>query len=81
MKRSTVARKRKEVLKLLVTLWPGEDGYFIAECPSIPGCMSQGKTEVEALENIREAILGCLEVRREMGLPLTVVTREVEVVF
>ena len=36
---------------------------IVAECPSIPGCVSQGRTEAEALENIREAIVGCLEAR------------------
>lgn len=74
-----MAKKRAEVLKLLVTLEPGEDGYIIAECPAIPGCATQGRTEAEALANIKEAIIGCLKVRREMGLPLTVQTREVEV--
>ena len=39
-----------------VLLFPGEDGYVIAECPSLPGCVSQGKTTEEAVENIREAI-------------------------
>ena len=67
-------------MKLLITIYPDEDGVFIAECPSIPGCVSQGKTEEEAEENIRDAIKGCLEVRAENGLPLTVTTREVEVV-
>jgi len=66
-------------MKFVVTLEPDEDGILIAECPSIPGCISQGKTEVEALANIREAIIGCLEVRAERGMPLTVTTREVEV--
>jgi predicted RNase H-like HicB family nuclease len=46
---------------------------------AVPGCVSQGKTEAEALENIREAIAACLEVRREEGLPLTVETRTVEI--
>ena len=55
------------------------DGGFIAECPEIPGCMSEGKTEEEALANLHEAIALCLEVRREQGLPLTVPLREVEV--
>jgi predicted RNase H-like HicB family nuclease len=66
-------------MKLLITLYQDEDGVFIAECPSIPGCVSQGKTEEEAEKNVREAIKECLEVRAEMGLPLTVTTREVEV--
>ena len=67
-------------MKLLITIYPDEDGVFIAECPSIPGCVSQGKTEAEAEENIRAAIRECLAVRAEKGLPLTVTTREVEVV-
>jgi len=66
-------------LKLLVTLTQDEDGVFVAECPSIPGCVSQGKTEEEAMNNIREAIRECLEVRAERGMPLTVTTREIEV--
>ncbi len=41
---------------------------FIAECPSIPGCVSQGKTEQEAEKNIQEAIKECLEVRAEKGM-------------
>ena len=67
-------------MKLLITLYEDEDGVFIAECPSIPGCVSQGNTEQEAEKNVREAIKECLEVRAEKGLPLTVTTREVEVV-
>lgn len=56
-----------------------EDGVWIAECPSIPGCVSQGTTRDEALANIREAIALCLEVRAERGMPLTVETQLVEV--
>jgi predicted RNase H-like HicB family nuclease len=67
-------------MKLLITIYPDEDAVFIAECPSIPGCVSQGKTEEEAEDNIRDAIKECLEVRAQKGLPLTVTTREVEVV-
>ena len=48
------------------------DGGFIAECPEIPGCMSEGETEEEAIANLREAAALCLEVRREKGMPLTV---------
>ncbi len=66
-------------MKFVVTLEKGEDGWVVAECPSIPGCVSQGKTEKEALANIKEAIALCLEVRAEEGLPLTVRTQEVEV--
>ncbi|MFQ6035659.1 MAG: type II toxin-antitoxin system HicB family antitoxin [Sedimentisphaerales bacterium] len=66
-------------MKFLITIFRDEDGVFIAECPSIPGCVSQGKTEQEAESNIREAIKECLEVRAEKGMPLTVSTRQVEV--
>ncbi len=62
-------------MKLLITINQDEDGVFIAECPSIPGCVSQGKTEKEAEENIRDAIKECLKVRAGNGLPLTVSTR------
>ncbi|MGD0090576.1 MAG: type II toxin-antitoxin system HicB family antitoxin [Planctomycetota bacterium] len=66
-------------MKLIVTIDKDEDGVFVAECPAIPGCVSQGRTEKEALRNIRKAIRECLEVRAERGMPLTVATREVEV--
>jgi predicted RNase H-like HicB family nuclease len=66
-------------MKFIVTLERDEDGYWVVECPSIPGCVSQGKTREEALQNIREAIQLCLEVRAEMGLPLTIETRQLEV--
>ena len=39
-----------------VIIYPGEDGYYVAECPSLPGCTSQGRTRDEAVTNIREAI-------------------------
>ena len=66
-------------MKFIVTINRDEDGIFVVECPSIPGCISQGKTEEEAIENIRDAIKQCLEVRAEKGMPLTVSMREVEV--
>lgn len=66
-------------MKFLVTIDRDEDGVWIAECPSIPGCVSQGTTKDEALENIKEAIQLCLEVRAEKGFPLTIETRQVEV--
>ena len=66
-------------MKFLVTIFQDEDGMFVAECPSIPGCISQGKTEGEAEHNVREAIRECLEVRAELGMPLTITTREVEI--
>jgi len=66
-------------MKFVVTIFQDEDGVFISECPSIPGCVSQGKTEEEAQRNIQQAIKECLEVRAECGMPLTVSTRVVEV--
>ena len=58
-------------LKLTVTLEQGEDGFLVAECPAIPGCVSQGKTREEAMANIREAVVACLEVRAAQKLPLS----------
>ena len=66
-------------MRFVVTLERDEDGMLVVECPAIPGCVSQGATEEEAMANIREAIILCLEVRAERGMPLTVSTREVEV--
>ena len=62
-----------------VTIDQDEDGVWIVECPSIPGCVSQGKTKDEAVENIKDAIKGCLQVRAERGLPLTIESRQIEV--
>ncbi len=61
-------------MKLLITLERDETGMIVAECPSIPGCISQGKTEEEALDNIREAVQACIEAGAEAGMPLTVDT-------
>ena len=66
-------------MKFIVNLDRDETGMIVAECPAIPGCVSQGKTEPEALASIREAIEACLEARAANGMPLTVATREVEV--
>ncbi len=66
-------------MKFIVTVDRDEDGMWITECPSIPGCVSQGATKAEALESIKEAIQLCLEVRAERGLPLTIETKQVEV--
>ena len=63
-----------------ITITRDEDGVYIAECPAIPGCVSQGKTEAEAQANVQDAIKQCLEVRAEMRMPLTVLTRQVEVI-
>lgn len=66
-------------MKFAVTVDRDEDGVWIVECPSIPGCVSQGQTRDEALANIEDAIRACLQVRSEQGLPLTVETKQVEV--
>ena len=67
-------------MKFLVSIYQDEDGVYIAQCPSIPGCVSQGPTEAAAASNIADAIRECLAVRAELGMPPTVTTREVEVV-
>ena len=69
------------LVKLPVLLIPGEDGYIVAEIPVIPGCVSQGKTRQEALDNIREAALLCLEGREGEGwdLPSEFTFEELEV--
>ena len=66
-------------MKFTVTFEQDEDGVWIVECPAIPGCVSQGKTKEEAILNIQEAIQLCLDVRNDLGLPLTVETRQIEV--
>ncbi len=53
-----------------VVIYPGEDGYWIAECPSLPGCISQAETKQEVVSSIREAIEGYIVVLKEDGLPV-----------
>jgi len=53
-----------------VLIYPGEDGYWVAECPSLPGCVSQGETKEEAITNIREAIELYVETLQEDGINL-----------
>lgn len=62
-------------MKFQVTIDRDEEGVWIVECPAIPGCVTQGASKDEALQNIAEAIQLCLEVRAEQGLPLTIETR------
>jgi predicted RNase H-like HicB family nuclease len=68
-------------MRLPVVLIPGEDGYIVAECPVLPGCISQGKTREEALANIKEAIELCLESREEEDwtLPAEYTVEQVEI--
>jgi predicted RNase H-like HicB family nuclease len=51
-----------------VVIYPGESGYWVAECPSLPGCITQGKTKEEAVANMREAIEAYIEALEEDGL-------------
>ncbi|NQS98087.1 MAG: type II toxin-antitoxin system HicB family antitoxin [candidate division Zixibacteria bacterium] len=62
-----------------ITIFQDEDGMFITEYPGIPGCVSQGKTEREAIDNVKQAIKECLEVRAEKGMPLTISTRQLQI--
>lgn len=53
-----------------VIIYRGEDNYWVAECPSLPGCISQGKTKEASIANIKEAIEGYIEALKEDGLPI-----------
>ncbi len=53
-----------------VIIYPGEDGFWVAECPSLPGCVSQGDSREQAITNIKEAIEGYILVLKEDGLPV-----------
>jgi len=53
-----------------VIIYPGEDGYWVVECPGLPGCISQGKTKEESITNIRNAIQGYIAALEEDGLPV-----------
>ena len=66
-------------MKFVVTIDRDEDGVWGVECPSIPGCVSQGATRDAAVENVKDAIAACLAVRSERGMPLTIETQQVEV--
>lgn len=65
-------------MKFAVVLTPGDDGFIIAECPTLPGCVTQGKAKDDALRNAREAIAGWLEaeadkVSKEAEAPVVLV--------
>ena len=53
-----------------VIIYSGEDGFWVAECPSLPGCVSQGETKEEAIENIKEAIEAYITALKEDGIPV-----------
>lgn len=63
-----------------VVLRRGEDGYWVAEVPSLPGCITQGKDRSEAIANIREAIEGWIETAESHGLPIPEEDFETQVV-
>jgi predicted RNase H-like HicB family nuclease len=53
-----------------VVVYPGEDGWWVAECPSLPGCISQGRTKEEAVENAKEAIRGYIAALEEDNITI-----------
>ena len=53
-----------------VLIYPGEDGYWVVECPSLPGCISQGKTREKAIANIKEAIELYISSLQDDGMPV-----------
>ena len=57
-------------MKYRILIEQDEDGVFIAECPALPGCISQGNTRIEALENIKEAMLAYIESLEKHGEPI-----------
>ena len=62
-----------------VVLYPGEDGFWVAECPSLAGCISQGESRQAAIESIKEAIESYVEALEDSGLPVPKDTFEVSV--
>ena len=66
-----------KVMKFRAIIEVDEDGMFVVQCPSLPGCVSQGKTREEALENIKDAIKGYLESLKKHGEPIPAVEEEV----
>lgn len=62
--------KRIEDILRQVLLYPGEDGYWVAECSSLAGCVRQGATRHDAIANIKEAIAGYIIALEEDGLPI-----------
>ena len=63
-----------------VVMYPGEDGWWVVECPSLPGCISQGRSKEEAITNIREAIAGWIEAAKANGQPIPEETFDLQVV-
>ena len=63
-----------------VVIYRGQDDFWVVECPSLPGCVSQGKTKAEAITNIREAIQGWIETAKARGLAVPEETFDVQVI-
>ena len=78
-----ITTKGKKTMKYRILIEQDEDGIYIAECPSLPGCISQGKTRGEALLNIQDAIKGYVESLKKHGEPIPPPIEEeiVEVTF
>jgi len=57
-------------MRYRVLIEPDEDGVFVAEVPALPGCISEGRTRAEAVENIKEAIAAYLESLEAHGEPI-----------
>lgn len=68
-------------MKFRVMIEPDEDGIFVAECPSLPGCISQGRSREEAVKNVEDAIAGYLATLKKHGepAPLAITEEIVEV--
>lgn len=60
--------EREVAFNVKVIIWQDETGWFVAECPALPGCISQGQTEEEAFVNIKAAMRGWLEIAHKRGL-------------
>lgn len=65
-----ISTNPKEAAMRQALICPGEDGYWVAECPSLPGCISQGRSKEEAIVNIKEAIQIYVAALEEDGLPV-----------
>jgi len=80
---SFILREVKKVELLLnnrmreAVIYPGEDGYWVAECPSLPGCVSQGTSREDAIVNIREAIHAYVLALEEDGLPVPFLVKNI----
>lgn len=65
-------------MKFRIVIEPDEDGVFVAECPTLPGCISQGATRQEAIANIQDAIIGYLQSLNKHGEPVPLpITEEI----